>query len=96
MESVYFYKSNMENNIKDILSDDEFMRLSYTTKSVFYDDKAGFYIYIIGSEVEIESLDVKFNLIGAEKLKIFERDVVISNFKQDADNAASGMGLIFG
>jgi len=97
MEAVYFYKSNIEKDVKQILDTDEFMRISYETKITTLDDKrSGYFIYIIGSQEELNSLNTKLINIGAEQLSEQHSQIVIAVFKHEAENAASGMGLIFG
>ena len=96
MEAIYFYESNKEKDVKSILGTDEFMRISFTTKIGGHNDKVGYHIYIIGNCEELNSLENKFSKLGLTEIFGESKDKIISKFKADADNAASGMGLIFG
>jgi len=96
METVYFYESAKDKKIKDILGTDKFMRLSYTTKIGGHNEKIGYHIYVTGSLQELSKLEDEFDVIGIERPELSERLSIIEKFKTDAENAASGMGLIFG
>ncbi len=96
MEIVYFYESNKEKEVKNILGTDKFMRLSYITKIGGYNDKTGFHLYIIGNPQEIAELDCTFGQLGLIH-RILENDqkILIEKFKVVEENAACGIGLIF-
>jgi hypothetical protein len=97
MEEVYFYESGKKANVEKILGTDEFMRVSFTTKESINENRKSInYIYIIGSQEELNSLEAKFNKLGVEKSSDENKEIIINKFKQEAENAASGMGLIFG
>lgn len=96
METVYFYESKFENEIKKILGTDEFMRISFTTKIGGNKEKVGYHIYLIGNQEEIINLERKLDTIGVEKVSEEDEIIIIKKFKEDAENAACGMGMIFG
>ncbi len=97
MEIIYFYESNKEKEVKNILGTDEFMRLSYTTKIGGYDDKTGFNLYVIGNQQEIASLDLRFEKLGLiHRLSEENQKILIEKFKATEENVACGIGLIFG
>ena len=96
MEAVYFYESNKEKEVKGILTTDEFMRVSFTTKIGGYGEKTGYNIYIIGNQEELNSLENKFSALGLTEILGESKEKLIEKFKQVAENAACGMGLIFG
>ncbi len=96
MEIVYFYESSKEKEVKNILGTDKFMRVSFTTKIGGYGEKTGYNIYIIGNQDELNSLENKFNKLGLTEILGENKENIINKFKTDAENAASGMGLIFG
>jgi len=96
-EIIYFYESNKEKEIKNILGTDEFMRLSYTTKIGGHDDKIGFHIYVIGDLQEISSLDLRLEKLGLiHRVSENNQNILIEKFKAAEESAAYGMGLIFG
>lgn len=96
MESVYFYEYEFEKKVKELLNRDEFMRLSFTIKIGGNNDKTGYHIYIVGNQNEIENIERKLYTIGIERVDEEDEAEIISKFKSDAENAACGMGLIFG
>ena len=97
MEIVYFYETSKEKEIKNILGTDKFMRLSYTTKIGGHNDKTGFHIYIIGDIQEIAELDHTLTQLGLiHRVSENNQKILIEKFKATEENAACGMGLIFG
>ena len=98
MEEIYFYKSKDEKEIKKILNLDEFMRLSFTERITSYNNESGFFILISGDKSTLDSLELVFkhNEIKIEKLETFIKSATLSKFKDTEENAACGMGLIFG
>lgn len=57
------------------------MRLSFTAKIATYNEKSGYYLYVNGKDETINQLIEKFDVIGIEKLKPVEVDIVIKMFK---------------
>lgn len=96
MEIVYFYESNIEKQVKELLNKDEFMRLSFTIKIGGNGNKIGYNIYIIGNQEEIENIERKFNSIDVDRVSKEDEIKIIKKFKEEAENAACGIGLIFG
>lgn len=96
MEAVYFYESNKEKDVKNILGTDEFMRVSFETKIGGYNEKTGYNVYIVGSQEELNSLENKFNKLGLTEVLGESKEKIINKFKADSENAACGMGMIFG
>ena len=98
MEIVYFYEKKIEKSIIDILKNDEFMRISHVIResNVIRSEKRGYILYVNGNQEEIDSIAQKLKDIGAEKITDAEEKTIIDSFKEDNENAASGIGLMFG
>ena len=58
--------------------------------------KKGYYIYLNGSPEELKLLDEKLKDIGADIVTGDEEKRIIDKIKAEEENAASGMGMIFG
>jgi hypothetical protein len=99
MEVVYFYNKKDENLINDIVKDDEFMRLGRTTRDI---SGPGVLLFLNGSEDDIKKLSVKFDTvkialgINIEKITGTVLDDYLLSFKKEEENAACGLGMIFG
>ncbi len=98
MDSVYFYEKKIEKDVGSILKDDEFMRMSHIVREsdVLHEGKKGCILYAKGSQEEIDSIDRRLKDIGAEKVSGEEEKNIIDTFKAEEENAASGIGLMFG
>ena len=98
MESVFFYEKKIEKEVMSILKDEEFMRISNIIREsdVLLPGKSGCIIYIDASQDETDSINEKFKDVGAEKITGSEEKNVIDTFKAEEENAASGIGLMFG
>lgn len=98
MESVHFYEKKIEKDVIDILKNDEFMRISHIIREsdVLHDGKKGCILYINGSQEETVSIAQKLKDLGAEKITGEEEKTIIDTFKAEEENAASGIGLMFG
>ncbi len=98
MESVHFYEKDKEKNVFEILKEDAFMRISHVVResSVLHGGKRGCIIYINASEDENFDIAQKLKDIGAEKITGAEEKCIIDTFKAEEENAASGIGLMFG
>lgn len=98
MEVVYFYEKKTEKDILNVLKDDEFMRISHVIREsdVSHDGKKGYILYVKASQEEADGLAQKFKDIGVERITGEEEKTIIDTFKAEEDNAACGIGLIFG
>lgn len=98
MESVYFYDKKIEKEITKILKDDAFMRISYFVResNVLHSGKSGCILYVRASPEEIKLLEDKLTALDAEKITGTEEKTIIETFKKEEEDAASGMGMIFG
>ena len=97
MESVYFYEEKISKDITKILKDDEFMRISYIIRDskTLLSERNGYIIYIQASQDEMNSIEQKLKDLGAEELT-GEEKAIIDVIKAEEENAATGIGMIFG
>lgn len=93
MESVYFCSEKINKDVTKALKDDNFMHISYIVRD---SGKKGFYLYTEATPEDTELLDQKLKDLGAEKVTGHEEMSVINDIKMEEENAASGMGMIFG
>ena len=98
MESVYFYEDDVSKDVSKILEDDFFKRLGYTVRecSLLGSQRKGYFLYIKANSEDIDRAEKKFEGIGLKKLIGEELKIVTDAFIAEEENAASGMGMIFG
>lgn len=98
MESVYFYEEDVSKDVSKILEDDFFKRLGYTVRecSLLGSERKGYFLYIKANSEDIDRAEKKFEGVGLKKLIGEELKIVIDAFIAEEENAASGMGMIFG
>ncbi|MCD1294086.1 hypothetical protein CUJ83_03640 [Methanocella sp. CWC-04] len=107
MEIVYYYDSKYKSNVDELTKDDAFMRVDIVNKeasSVGTDKKEGYYLYIKSSDEEtLKGIDAKITEACEKKSEEFikkaegsESQTVIDYIHKEADEAAEGMGAIFG
>ena len=98
MKIVYFYEKKLEKDVIEILKNDEFMRISHIIREsdVLHNEKKGCILYVKCNQEEADSISLKLKDLGAEKITGEEEKTIIDAFKAEEDNAASGIGLIFG
>ncbi|CAG0970410.1 hypothetical protein METP2_01357 [Methanosarcinales archaeon] len=98
MESVYFYEEDVSKDVSKILEDDFFKRLGYTVRecSLLGSERKGYFLYIKANSEDIDRAEKKFEGIGLKKLIGEELKIVTAAFIAEEENAASGMGMIFG
>ena len=98
MESVYLYEEDVSKDISKILEDDFFKRMGYTVRecSLLGSQRKGYFLYIKANSEDIDRAEKKFEGIGLKKLIGEELKIVTAAFIAEEENAASGMGMIFG
>jgi len=98
MELVYFYEKKIEKDVTEILKLDDFMRISNIIREsdVLHSEKKGYVLYINASIEEADKIGQKLKDAGAEKITGDEEKKIIDTFKTEEENAASGIGLMFG
>lgn len=95
MESIYFYGEKVSKDITKIWKDDAFMRVSYLARESLRSDKKGYILYIQANSDEMNRLEQKLKDMGAEKIGGIEEKTIIATFREEENNAATGMGMIF-
>ena len=93
MESVYLCSEKINKDVTKVLKEDNFMHISYIVRD---SGKKGFYLFTEASPEDTKLLDQKLKDIGAEKVTGHEERSIINDIKTEEENAASGMGMIFG
>ncbi len=98
MESVYFYEDKVSKDMAKVLEDDFFKRIGYTVREckLLGSERKGYFLYIKANSEEIDRAEEKFEGVGVEKLTGEEKKIVTEAFIAEAENAASGMGMMFG
>jgi len=97
MESVYFYDKKIETEIIKVLKDDVFMRVSYVIKDPPPSStRDGHFLYIQANPEEIKLLEEKLMTLSVEKIMGDEKIMIIDAIMAEEENAASGIGMIFG
>jgi hypothetical protein len=98
MESVYFYEEDVSKDISKILEEDFFKRLGFTVRecSLLGSQRKGYFLYIKANSEDIDRAEKKFEGVGIKKLIGEEMKIVTAAFIAEEENAASGMGMIFG
>ncbi len=98
MESVYFYEDDVSQKILKILEDDFFKRIGYTVREcgLLGSQRKGNFLYIKANSEDIDRAEEKFSGIGLKKLAGEEMKIVTAAFRAEEENAACGMGMIFG
>lgn len=98
MESVYFYEDNVSKDVTKLLEDDFFKRIGYIVRecTLLGSERKGFFLYIKANSEDIDRAEEKFKGMGLEKLMGEERKLITSAIIAEQENAASGMGMIFG
>jgi hypothetical protein len=101
MENVYFYEDKIAKDVKKILEseeDDFFKRIGFTVResSLLGSDRKGYFLYLKANSEELDRAEKKLDGPGLQKLTGEEEKIVTAAFIAEEDNAASGMGMIFG
>ncbi len=101
MENVYFYEDKIAKDVKKILEseqDDFFKRIGFTVRecSLLGSERKGFFLYLRANSEELDRAEKKLDGLGLKKLVGEEKKVITKAFIDEEENAASGMGMIFG
>lgn len=98
MESVYYYEDKVNKDVSKVLEDDFFKRIGFTVRecTLLGSDRKGYFLYIKANSEDIDRAEKKFEGVGLEKLSGEEKKIVTAAFIAEEENAASGMGMIFG
>ncbi len=101
MENVYFYEDKVSKDVKKILEseeDDFFKRLGFTVREckLLGSERKGYFLYLKANSENLDRAEKKLEGLGLEKLIGEEKKIVTAAFIAEEDNAASGMGMMFG
>ena len=101
MENVYFYEEKVSKDVKKILEseeDDFFKRIGFTVRAcdLLGSDRKGYFLYLKANSEELERAEKKLEGLGIQKLIGEEQKLITRAFIEEEENAASGMGMIFG
>lgn len=101
MENVYFYEDRVSKDVKKILEseeDDFFKRIGFTVREcdLLGSDRKGYFIYLKANSEKLDRAEKKLEGLGIQKLTGEEQKLITRAFIAEEENAASGMGMIFG
>lgn len=93
MDSVYFCNEKIGKDVANVLKEDSFRHISYIVRN---SDRKGYYLYAEATPEDMKYLEEKLKDMGAEKVEGEEEKKIIASIKAEEENAACGMGTIFG
>ncbi len=101
MENVYFYEDRVSKDVKKILEseeDDFFKRIGFTVREcdLLGSDRKGYFLYLKANSEKLDRAEKKLEGLGIQKLTGEEQKLITRAFIAEEENAASGMGMIFG
>ena len=101
MENVYFYEDKVSNDVKKILEsekDDFFKRIGFEVREcdLLGSDRKGYFLYLKANSEKLDRAEKKLEGLGIQKLTGEEQKLITRAFVAEEENAASGMGMIFG
>lgn len=101
MENVYYYEDKVSKEVKKILEseeDDFFKRIGFTVRecNLLGSDRKGYFLYLKANSEELDRAEKKLDGMGLQKLTGEEHKQIIKAFIDEEENAASGMGMMFG
>jgi hypothetical protein len=101
MENVYFYEDKVSKDVKKILEseeDDFFKRIGFTVREcdLLGSDRKGYFLYLKANSEKLDRAEKKLEGLGIQKLTGEEQKLITRAFIAEEENAASGMGMIFG
>ncbi len=99
MEAVYFFEDDVKKDVEKALEDDFFKRIGYTVREcclLLGTERKGYFLYIKSNSENLDRAEEKLEGLGLEKLMGEEKKIVTAAFVAEEENAASGMGMIFG
>jgi len=101
MENVYFYEDKVSKDVKKILEseeDDFFKRIGFTVREcdLLGSDRKGYFLYLKANSEKLDRAEKKLEGLGIQKLTGEEQKLITRAFIAEEENAASGMGMMFG
>lgn len=95
MDSVYFCNEKIGKDVANVLKEDNFRHISGIVRDSSNPERKGYFLYAQTTPEDVK-LDEKLKNLGAEKVEGEEEKKIIDAIKVEEENAASGMGMIFG
>jgi hypothetical protein len=101
MENIYYYDDKVSKDVKKKLEseeDDFFKRIGFTVRecNLLGSERKGYFLYLKANSEELDRAEKKLEGLGLQKLTGEEKKIVTAAFIAEEENAASGMGMIFG
>lgn len=96
MDSVYFCKQEIGKDVANVLKEDNLRHISGIVRDSSNPERKGYFLYAETTPEDNKLLDEKLKDLGAEKVEGEEERKIIDAIKAEEENAASGMGMIFG
>lgn len=98
MESVYFYDDKVSKDVAKVLEDDFFKRMGYTVREcrLLGSERKGYFLYLKANSEQLDRAEDKLEELGLKKLIGEEKKIIAKAVVEEEENAASGMGMIFG
>ncbi len=98
MESVYFYEDKVSNDVTKALEDDFFKRIGYIVREckLLGSLRKGYFLYLKANSEKLDRAEERLKGMGLEKLIGEEKKVISRAIIAEQENAASGIGMIFG
>lgn len=96
MDSVYFCNEKIGKDVANILKEDNFRHISGIVRDSSNPERKGYFLYAQTNPEDMKILDEKLQELGAEKIVGEEEKKIIDAIKAEEENAASGMGTLFG
>lgn len=96
MDSVYFYNEKISKDVANVLKEDNFRHISCIVRDSSNPERKGYFLYAQTTPEDTKLLYEKLKDLGAEKVEGDEEKKIVDVIKAEEENAASGMGMIFG
>lgn len=96
MDSVYFCKQEIGKDVANTLKEDNFRHISGIVRDSSNPERKGYFLYAQTTPDDMKLLYEKLKDLCAEKVEGEEEKKIIDAIKAEEENAASGMGMIFG
>lgn len=96
MDSVYFYSEKIGKDVANVLKEDNFRHISSIVRDSSNPERKGYFLYVQTTPEDMNILEEKLKDLCAEKVEGEEEKKIIDAIKAEEENAASGMGMIFG
>ncbi|MCE8429230.1 MAG: hypothetical protein J5U19_12675, partial [Candidatus Methanoperedens sp.] len=101
MENVYYFEEKERKDVIKILEseqDDFFKRMGFTVREsdLLGSVRKGYFLYLKANSEELDRAEKKLEGLALKKLMGEEKKIISAAFAREEENAACGMGMIFG